>query len=56
MHGEAKKYEPDLQLGTFVGRCLPFVPAFALVWVLVLTAFYLLGLPPGPGAEIHLPQ
>lgn len=56
VHGEAKKYEPDLQLGTFFGRCLPFVPAFALVWVVVLVGFYLLGLPPGPGAEIHLPQ
>ncbi|MCI2419559.1 AbgT family transporter [Saccharopolyspora sp. K220] len=53
--GEAKKYEPDLKLGTLVSRLLPFVPAFGLVWTAILAVFYFTGLPVGPGASIHLP-
>jgi aminobenzoyl-glutamate transport protein len=52
---EAKKYEPDLKLGTLVSRLLPFVPAFGLVWTVVLAIFYFTGLPVGPGASAHLP-
>ncbi|MBC6460054.1 AbgT family transporter [Actinomadura sp. HBU206391] len=52
---EAKKYEPDLKLGTLVSRLLPFVPAFGLVWTVILAIFYFAGLPVGPGASIHLP-
>lgn len=51
----ARRYQPDLQLGTLVARLLPFVPAFALVWLGILAGFYFLDLPPGPGQEIHLP-
>jgi aminobenzoyl-glutamate transport protein len=50
----ARKYEPDLKLGTLVSRLLPFVPAFGLVWTGVLAIFYFTGLPVGPGASVHL--
>jgi aminobenzoyl-glutamate transport protein len=51
----ARKYEPDLKLGTLVARLLPFAPAFAVVWVGILALFYFLGLPPGPGQSVLLP-
>lgn len=51
----ARRYEPDLQLGTLVARLLPFVPAFALVWTGILTVFVLFDIPPGPGQSIYLP-
>lgn len=51
----ARRYQPDLQLGTLVSRLLPFVPAFALVWIGILAGFYFLDLPPGLGQEILLP-
>ena len=51
----ARRYEPDLKLGTLVARLLPFVPAFAVVWVGILAVFVLADLPPGPGQSIYLP-
>ena len=51
----ARRYEPDLKLGTLVARLLPFVPAFALVWIGILAVFVLADLPPGPGQSIYLP-
>jgi aminobenzoyl-glutamate transport protein len=46
---------PDLQLGTLVARLLPFVPAFAVVWIGILAVFFFADLPPGPGQTIYLP-
>lgn len=51
----ARRYEPNLKLGTLVARLLPFAPAFAVVWVGILAVFYFLGLPPGPGQSVFLP-
>ena len=51
----ARRYVPDLQLGTLVARLLPFVPAFAVVWLGILAVFFFADLPPGPGQTIYLP-
>lgn len=51
----ARRYVPDLQLGTLVARLLPFVPAFAVVWIGILAVFFFAELPPGPGQTIYLP-
>jgi aminobenzoyl-glutamate transport protein len=51
----ARRYVPDLQLGTLVARLLPFVPAFAVVWIGILAVFFFADLPPGPGQTIYLP-
>jgi aminobenzoyl-glutamate transport protein len=51
----ARRYEPNLRLGTLVARLLPFAPAFAVVWIGILALFYFLGLPPGPGQSVLLP-
>jgi aminobenzoyl-glutamate transport protein len=50
----AKEWEPDIKLGTFVSRLLPFPPVFFTIWTGLLAVFYFADIPPGPGMEIHL--
>ncbi|MEJ5945382.1 AbgT family transporter [Pseudokineococcus basanitobsidens] len=45
-----RRYEPQAGLGSIISRMLPFTVTFWLAWVVVLTVFYLTGLPLGPGA------
>lgn len=52
--GFARTYAPDLQFGALIARMAPFVPAFWVVWVLVLAVFYFVGIDVGPGMPIHL--
>lgn len=49
-----RRYEPSAGMGTLVARMAPFVFPFWLVWVLILTVFYVADLPLGPGMGIHI--
>ncbi|WP_104181326.1 AbgT family transporter [Arthrobacter sp. B0490] len=49
-----RKYEPDAGLGTLMARMLPFVVPFWLAWVAILTVFFFLDLPLGPGNGIFI--
>jgi aminobenzoyl-glutamate transport protein len=51
-----RKYEPDAGLGTLMARMLPFVVPFWLAWVAILTVFFYLDLPLGPGNGIFIDQ
>jgi aminobenzoyl-glutamate transport protein len=51
----ARKYEPDLQLGTLISSMLPYSVAFAIAWSLQLILWFLLGWPLGPGAGTMMP-
>ncbi|MGW7087095.1 AbgT family transporter [Streptomyces sp. NPDC054871] len=48
-----RRYEPGAQLGTVLSRLSVFVVPFLIAWLAVLGIFYALGLPLGPGADIH---
>lgn len=48
-----RRYEPGAQLGTVLARLSVFVVPFLIAWLAVLGLFYGLGLPLGPGADIH---
>ncbi|GGV25607.1 p-aminobenzoyl-glutamate transporter [Streptomyces longisporoflavus] len=48
-----RRYEPSAQLGTVLSRLSVFVVPFLIAWLAVLGLFYGLGLPLGPGADIH---
>ncbi|MEU6676249.1 AbgT family transporter [Streptomyces sp. NPDC046925] len=48
-----RRYEPGAQLGTVLSRLSVFVIPFLIAWLAVLGLFYGLGLPLGPGADIH---
>lgn len=50
----AKKYDKNMGIGTFMSSLLPYSIAFAIVWIILFAAWYLLGLPLGPGEYIHL--
>ncbi|MFI6424812.1 AbgT family transporter [Promicromonospora sp. NPDC050880] len=49
-----RRWEPKAGLGTVMARLLPFTIAFWLVWAAVLSVFFFLDLPVGPGNGIFL--
>lgn len=48
-----QKYDPKAGIGTIVATMLPYSMAFLLVWIILLVAWLLIGLPLGPDAGIH---
>lgn len=50
----AQTYDKRAQTGTVIAYMLPFSIAFTLVWVALLIAWTLLGLPIGPGYAIFM--
>lgn len=50
--GFLRKYEPDAGIGSIIARMLPFTIVFGILWVLVLSVFFLTGTGTGPGMEI----
>jgi len=47
-----QKYDPKAGIGTIIATMVPYSMAFLLVWILLLIAWLLLGLPLGPDAGI----
>ncbi len=48
-----QKYDPKAGIGTIIVTMVPYSIAFMFVWILLLVAWLLLGLPLGPDAGIH---
>jgi aminobenzoyl-glutamate transport protein len=46
----ARKYKPDLGVGTLISLMLPYSIAFLAMWSLLFAIWYMLGLPIGPEA------
>lgn len=46
----ARKYKPDLGIGTLISLMLPYSVAFLIVWSLLFAGWFFLGLPIGPEA------
>lgn len=51
-----RRYEPQAGLGTVIARMLPFSVVFWIAWAVILTVFFFLDLPMGPGNDIFLEQ
>ena len=49
----AQKYDKSAGIGTIMALMMPYSFVFFISWTLLLIAWYLLGLPLGPGAEIY---
>ncbi len=49
----AQKYQPDLGIGTIISLMLPYAIVFAVVRIVMLVIWMLLGLPVGPGAPLE---
>jgi aminobenzoyl-glutamate transport protein len=50
----AQRYRRDAGIGTVVSMMLPFVLVLTVVWTLFFVAWYLIGIPLGPGSPVHL--
>ncbi|GAA1866319.1 AbgT family transporter [Paeniglutamicibacter psychrophenolicus] len=52
--GFLRRYEPEAGIGSIIARLLPFTLVFWVLWVLVLTVFFLTGTGTGPGMDIMI--
>jgi len=50
----ARRYRKDAGIGTVVSMMLPYVLVLSIAWTLFFVAWYLLGIPLGPGSPVHL--
>jgi len=48
-----QRYRKDAGLGTVVSMMLPYTLILIVTWTLFFVAWYLLGIPLGPGAPVH---
>ncbi len=48
-----QKYDPKAGIGTIIATMVPYTLVFLVVWILLLVIWLTLGIPLGPGAEIH---
>ncbi len=49
-----QRYKKDAGLGTVISLMLPYAVIFAVAWTLFFVVWYLIGIPFGPGAPVHL--
>ncbi|OWZ83406.1 AbgT family transporter [Natranaerobius trueperi] len=52
--GFAKKYDEHAGIGTIIATMIPYAIAFKLGWIILLSIWFVLGLPIGPGDTIFL--
>ena len=50
-----EKYDKDMKLGTIIANCIPTTMILQVIWILFTIAWYLIGLPIGPGVTSALP-
>jgi aminobenzoyl-glutamate transport protein len=48
-----QRYKKDSGIGTVVSLMLPYVVFLSIAWILFFVAWYLLGIPLGPGSPVH---
>jgi aminobenzoyl-glutamate transport protein len=49
----AQRYKKDAGIGTVVSMMLPYVIILSVAWTLFFLAWYLIGIPLGPGSPVH---
>jgi aminobenzoyl-glutamate transport protein len=49
-----QRYRKDAGIGTVVSLMLPYVVILSIAWTLFFVAWYVLGIPLGPGSPVHL--
>jgi aminobenzoyl-glutamate transport protein len=50
----AQKYRKDAGIGTVVSLMLPYVVILSIAWTVFFVAWYLIGIPLGPGSSVHI--
>jgi aminobenzoyl-glutamate transport protein len=51
----AQRYKKDAGIGTIIALMVPYTLWILLAWVVLFVAWFLLGIPWGPGAPVNLP-
>jgi aminobenzoyl-glutamate transport protein len=49
-----QRYKKDAGIGTVISLMLPYVVILYITWTLLFVAWYLIGIPLGPGSSVHL--
>jgi aminobenzoyl-glutamate transport protein len=49
----AQRYKKDAGIGTVVSLMLPYLVILSIAWTLFFVAWYLIGIPLGPGSSVH---
>ena len=49
----AQRYKKDSGLGTIIALMLPYTIVVLVVWIVFFVAWYLIGIPFGPGYPVH---
>jgi len=52
----AQRYQRDAGIGTIIALMLPYVAFIAISWIVLFVAWFLLGLPLGPGYPVQVPS
>jgi len=52
----ARKYKPDLGMGTLISLMIPYSITFGIGWILLFILWFVLGWPIGPGAPLFYPN
>ena len=50
----AQRYEKDAGIGTIIALMIPYTVIVLVMWLIFFAAWYLLGIPLGPGYGVHL--
>jgi aminobenzoyl-glutamate transport protein len=48
-----QKYDPKAGIGTIIAAMVPYSITFLVIWILLLVVWLTLGIPLGPGSQIH---
>jgi aminobenzoyl-glutamate transport protein len=48
-----QRYKKDAGIGTVVSLMLPYAVILSIAWILFFVAWYLIGIPLGPGSPVH---
>jgi aminobenzoyl-glutamate transport protein len=48
-----KRYQRSAGIGTVVSLMLPYAVVLSVAWILFFVVWYLLGIPLGPGSDVH---
>jgi aminobenzoyl-glutamate transport protein len=50
----ARRYDKNSGIGTLISMMLPYAVVLLIAWTLFFVAWYLIGIPLGPGWPVHL--
>ena len=50
----AQRYKPEAGIGTIISLMIPYAIVLLVVWIVIFIAWYVIGLPLGPGYPVTI--